>query len=58
MNTEVKTTWHAEYFDTDTESWEFMDDVQPSSDKQQVQDEARYQANKCAYYVRTRVVES
>lgn len=50
-------TYKAQQWNTDFEDWEDMEDVQSSSDKYQVQEEARYQANKCAYKVRTRVIE-
>lgn len=48
--------WKAQYYDEDCEDWMDMDEIQPSSNKQQVIDDVRHERQKCSYYYRTRVV--
>ena len=51
--------WKAQEYDTDCEGWNDMDhDGAQGYDKAEVLREAKYQANKCAYRVRVRVVEA
>lgn len=53
-----KTLWQAQEYDTDCESWQDMEhEGSQGYSRSEVESEAKYQANKCAYKVRTRVVK-
>lgn len=49
--------YKAQFFDTDIEDWQDFDEIQPNNDKNLVYSEARYEANKCSYRLKIRVVE-
>jgi len=50
--------YKAQYFDTDTASWEDMDhEGSEGTDRREVEREAKYQAGQCAHRIRVRVVE-
>jgi hypothetical protein len=49
--------YKAQYYDTDSESWEDFDEVEPSSIRDEVVDAAKYEASKCAYKIKWRVIE-
>ena len=49
--------YKAQYYDTDSESWEDFEEVEPSKSRDQVVDEAKHEAGKCAYRIKWRVVE-
>lgn len=55
----TKTLWKAQQWDPDAEEWEDMDhEGAEGCDRYQVEQEARYEANRCAHKVRTRVVRA
>jgi hypothetical protein len=59
MKSDETKTWQAQYWDSDCECWEDMDhDGARGSNRFDVEQEARYEARKCAYPIKTRIIQA